>query len=145
MGSVLVGSQVFIQKAKHFRKLYGGGWRQAGILAAGCLHALDHHFPRLGRDHELAVRLQDSLLALGVPLSKKVETNMVWVDLSHWEDVDAEKLSQFLAPRGIRCFGGHGAQEVRFVIHSQIPSEALAALVQSFQHFLKSLKSSQIT
>ena len=54
VGSVLAGSRVFIESAKRWRKVCGGGMRQAGILAAGALHALDHHVARLADDHRRA-------------------------------------------------------------------------------------------
>src|SRR5262249_60507064 len=54
VGSVLAGSTAFVAEARRLRKRLGGGMRQAGILAAACLHALDHHVSRLAEDHENA-------------------------------------------------------------------------------------------
>ena len=104
---------------------------------------MDHHFPRLGRDHELATQLEEKLLKIGFNVAKKVETNMVWVDLSPWKDLDAEKLSTFLAARGIRCFGGHGSKQVRFVVHAQIPKEGISMLVQAFEELLLTVQRSE--
>ena len=54
IGAVLAGSRAFVRRARRYKQLFGGGMRQAGIAAAGCLHALDHHVERLAVDHEHA-------------------------------------------------------------------------------------------
>ena len=80
VGSVLVGSSAFIARAHRWRKMFGGGWRQAGVLAAACLHALDHHVDRLEEDHERAHQIALMLNALPeftVDLDT-VQTNMVY-------------------------------------------------------------------
>jgi threonine aldolase len=64
VGSVLCGSADFIAEARRFRKMFGGGMRQVGILAAACLYALDHHVERLEEDHENARRLAFELAHL---------------------------------------------------------------------------------
>lgn len=61
IGSVLAGKAQHIDRARHLRKLYGGGWRQAGLLAAAGLHALRHHRARLAEDHEAAELLADGV------------------------------------------------------------------------------------
>ncbi|MEO7477988.1 MAG: low-specificity L-threonine aldolase, partial [Lysobacteraceae bacterium] len=77
VGSVLVGSKGLIDVARRWRKVAGGGWRQAGILAAGCIHALDHHVERLADDHARAERLAEALHdAPGISLVGQ-HTNMV--------------------------------------------------------------------
>ena len=64
VGSVLVGSNPFIKKARRWRKVFGGGMRQAGFLAAAGIYALDHHIYRLAEDHTKALLLRDALLKL---------------------------------------------------------------------------------
>lgn len=64
VGSLLAGTADDIERARHFRKMYGGGWRQAGLLAAACRYALRHHRSRLKEDHETAQHL-----AIGKPSS----------------------------------------------------------------------------
>lgn len=78
VGSVLAGSTKLIQRAHRFRKMFGGGMRQVGILAAAGLHALEHHVERLADDHRNARRLAEGLAALDVEVREAPETNMVY-------------------------------------------------------------------
>lgn len=75
--SILVGPAALIKKARHFRKLFGGGVRQSGGLAASALFALENVFGELKRTHILAKRLNDALKELGARLTIPAETNMV--------------------------------------------------------------------
>src|SRR6185312_7715284 len=68
VGSVLLGSYALIDKARRWRKVCGGGWRQAGMLAAAGMHALDHHVARLADDHRRAAYLAGRLRELDVHL-----------------------------------------------------------------------------
>lgn len=81
-GSAVVGSKDLIARVHRFRKMFGGAMRQAGILAAAALHALEHHRDRLKEDHANATRLASGLAAIpGVAIALPVETNMVFFDL----------------------------------------------------------------
>ena len=80
VGSVLCGSVELIGKARRWRKMVGGGMRQAGLLAAAGLYALDHQVARLADDHANAARLGDGLRELGYAV-EPVQTNMVYVDV----------------------------------------------------------------
>ncbi|KAI0343911.1 hypothetical protein BDW22DRAFT_1355132 [Trametopsis cervina] len=80
VGSCLVGSKEFIGKARWFRKLFGGGMRQTGILAASAAYALTYNFPQLTRVHELTKRLETGLKDLGVKITSSAETCMVFFD-----------------------------------------------------------------
>ena len=84
VGSALAGSETFCARARRFRKMFGGGMRQAGIIAAGALYALDHHRERLAEDHANARRLAEGLAgAAGVEIDPAtVETNLVYVRLT---------------------------------------------------------------
>ncbi|MGH8823962.1 MAG: threonine aldolase family protein [Jiangellaceae bacterium] len=82
VGSVLVGPADAIGQARQWRKRMGGGWRQAGVLAAAGLYALDHHVDRLADDHENARLLAELLADAGVVAPADVETNIVLLDLS---------------------------------------------------------------
>jgi threonine aldolase len=82
VGSALVGSRELIARAHRVRKMLGGGLRQAGVLAAAALHALDHHIDRLADDHANAKRLAEGLKGLGNVLHAPANTNMVFVDLA---------------------------------------------------------------
>ncbi len=76
-GSVVCGSHEVIRRVHRARKMLGGGMRQAGILAAAGLHALEHHIDRLADDHAGARRLAAGLEKLGLPVAAPPETNMV--------------------------------------------------------------------
>ncbi len=84
VGSALAGTREMVRRARRRRKMLGGGMRQAGILAAACLYALDHHVARLPEDHARARRLAEGLAPLrGVRLDPAdVETNIVVIDVS---------------------------------------------------------------
>lgn len=93
IGSCLVGSQEFIKKARWFRKLFGGGMRQTGYLAAAAAYALTHHFPLLPRVHALAQHMQHGLQEIGVGILSPAETCMLFYDPSpigveYWEIVE---------------------------------------------------------
>lgn len=85
LGSVLVGPAAFIRQARRWRKMVGGGMRQAGIVAAAIDHALDHHVARLAQDHTNAQRLHQGLSQLPGITSSTVHTNMVHLELASAE------------------------------------------------------------
>ncbi|KAF8350253.1 pyridoxal phosphate-dependent transferase [Amanita rubescens] len=82
IGSCLVGTKEFIAKARRFRKLFGGGMRQTGILAASAAYALTYNFPQLPRVHALAKKLEAGLAEIGVTILNRAETCMVFYDAS---------------------------------------------------------------
>ena len=82
VGSALCGSKELIAKAHRTRKMLGGGMRQAGILAAAAMHALDHHVARLADDHANATRLAEGLQGLTGVIVQMPQTNILFVDIS---------------------------------------------------------------
>ena len=83
LGALVATSAERVFEARRGKHLFGGAMRQAGIVAAACLHALDHHVERLAEDHARARRLADALDAAGVPVdAEQVETNFVQVDVA---------------------------------------------------------------
>ena len=123
VGSVLVGSADFIAKAHRWRKMFGGGWRQAGLLAAGCLHALDHHVERLAEDHRRAktiARMMDELPMFSVDMSS-VQTNMVYAETN---ESAADVVAKFAA-QGIDMFD-LADNRIRIVVHLHITDEDVA-------------------
>ena len=82
VGSVLCGSRDAIVRARRLRKMFGGGMRQAGILAAAALHALEHHVDRLADDHANAHRLAEGIENLGLPVDPLPETNIVMFEVA---------------------------------------------------------------
>lgn len=101
VGSALVGSKAFIQRARRFRKMFGGGMRQAGIIAAGALYALRHHRDRLATDHTNAQRLAQGLQAIdGITVNlDDVQTNLVYFDTPN--TMPASTLASELATLGV--------------------------------------------
>ena len=98
VGSALVGSRALIAAAQRWRKMLGGGMRQAGVVAAAALHALDHHVERLADDHALAARLAEGLAGLPGVVVEPAQTNMVFAEL---EPRHVAGLAGHLAARGI--------------------------------------------
>ena len=128
VGSVLLGSKEFIRKAKRVRKRMGGGWRQAGLLAAAGMYALDHHVERLKEDHDRAKEI--GKVCQGLTWVKNVlpvDTNIVIVELR--DDLHAPTVVQKLAAKGIKCnfFGFHS---LRFVTHLDFLDEHLDAFTR---------------
>ncbi|KAI8915067.1 pyridoxal phosphate-dependent transferase [Entophlyctis helioformis] len=134
VGTVLVGTKSFIKKARHFRKLYGGGWRQAGILANACLYALEHHWPAMKTDHANASFLADSLVGLGFALARPTETNMVWVD-GQPLGLTAQDVANVLSEVGVKMFGGEDTV-MRWVIHHQVSRSDVERIVVALTAFL---------
>ncbi|MGY6518762.1 MAG: low-specificity L-threonine aldolase [Lysobacteraceae bacterium] len=120
VGSVLLGSAALVEDARRWRKVTGGGWRQAGLLAAACLHALDHHVERLAEDHERAARLAAGLEVAGVEVLGR-HTNMVFIAVPA---ADQPAFAERLAAQGIRVSTGY-APSVRLVTHLGIDDTAV--------------------
>ena len=123
VGSVLLGSAAFVQKCKRLRKAFGGGWRQAGYLAAAGLYALEHHVARLADDHARAARLAAALARR--PYVAEVlapETNLVIFRLH--DALPAAAFLAHLAAHGIKA-SEFGPQWVRFVTHLDVDDAGL--------------------
>lgn len=124
IGSVLVGSEDFIQRARRWRKMVGGGLRQAGIFAAAINHALDHHVDRLAEDHRRAAGLADALAGLPRVSASVAHTNMAFLSLDSAATGDALKAR--LAQEGILIAGG---QRIRLVTHLDVDDAALDRVI----------------
>ncbi|KAF8936135.1 Threonine aldolase [Dissophora ornata] len=142
IGSVLVGDKGLIKKARHFRKMFGGGWRQAGGLASAAHWCIDNVWPTMKDTHALAKRLAEGLEREGggVRVYIPVETNMVFLDLAG-SGIRLSELSRRLeGEKGIRI-GSKDAPEnqtqVRLVLHWQISEQA----VEDFVEVVKDLAS----
>jgi threonine aldolase len=118
VGSVLVGDAAAIAAAHRWRRRYGGAMRQAGVIAAAGLYALDHHVGRLEEDHANA-RLMAGIIADADQQAvdvDRVQTNMVYVDTGR---VDATVLTDELAADGILCVA-FGGTTLRLVTHLDV-------------------------
>jgi threonine aldolase len=127
VGSVLCGSAELIGKARRLRKMLGGGMRQAGMLAAAGLYALQHQVARLADDHTHAERLGNALAEFGYAV-EPVQSNMVYVQLGQ----RAAELKAFMAERGIVVTA---APRLRLVTHLDISAEAIEQVIQAFAAF----------
>lgn len=134
-GSLLIGNQEFIKKARRLRKIMGGGMRQVGYLAAAGIYALDHHVARLKDDHAKACQLATILNELPmVENIRPVQTNIVFFDIKAPETA-AEFLSK-LAEKGLKA-AGFGPQTVRFVTHLDFTEEMLEETAKILLSFKK--------
>ena len=131
VGSVLVGRAELIRAARRWRKMLGGGMRQAGGLAAAGLHALDHHVERLADDHARARRLADGLRTIGGIEVTAQHTNMVFIDIPR-ERLRA--LDAHLRAAGVVASIGYLPQ-VRLVTHLDIDDAGIERAIEAFATF----------
>jgi len=128
-GSILTGDKKTIHAARRFRKMLGGGMRQAGILAAAGLYALEHHIPDLKEDHRRARECRTALEAVGVRFPLPSPTNILYV-----ESPDAGGVVARLARLGVRVNTPRG-NRFRLVFHRDITDamlqRAIAALIEA--------------
>jgi threonine aldolase len=124
-GSVLCGSAAFIERARAFRRMVGGGMRQAGVVAAAGIIALERMIDRLAEDHRRAKRLAEGLHALDPRLAdpRLVETNIVMVEIGH-TGADAKTWMAALEKAGLQC-GAWNRRSVRLVTHRHIDDAAV--------------------
>jgi threonine aldolase len=135
VGTCLVGPKAFIQKARWFRKIFGGGMRQTGVLAGSVAYALTHNFPLLPRVHALAKRLQAGLEELQVGILSPAETCMVFYDPSTIGVEYCEIIDHAAAlPNPITLTGS------RMVVHIQTSPEA----VEDFLSLIRMLKEKKV-
>ncbi|MEY4097413.1 MAG: low-specificity L-threonine aldolase [Bacteroidota bacterium] len=131
VGSVLLGSTPFIKKARRWRKVFGGGMRQAGSLAAAGIYALDNHIERLKEDHTKALEIKNALLKKDfVKEIFEVETNIV---IAHIEGkYNATQLAAALKEKNILVIAMTPAL-IRFVVHLDITTEMLASTLATIE------------
>jgi len=131
IGSVLLGCHALIDKARRWRKVAGGGWRQAGLLAAGGNYALDHNIARLADDHARAEQLAAALRELPDLIVTGQHTSMVFIE------VPVARLPAFKAhmgAAGIRMSIGY-LPSIRMVTHLDIDDDGIARTIAAFRAF----------
>ncbi|KAG0171502.1 Threonine aldolase [Apophysomyces sp. BC1034] len=138
IGSILVGNAKLIDRARHLRKLFGGGWRQAGPIAAAAHHCIDTIVPTMRATHMLAKYMADQLVALGIQLQIPVHTNMVHIDTANVGLDIQQHLQPALLEQNIKI-GGAGTN-TRIVLHHQIDRYAVDTFVQVVRDLLDSRK-----
>jgi threonine aldolase len=133
VGSLLLGSRAFIDKARTYRKALGGGMRQAGILAAAGVIALEEMPKRLSEDHANARMIAQGLAGIaGVRIDlKSVQTNIVIFDL---EEPRAMDLVKYLGERNVLA-SAIGPSQIRFVTHRDVSRDQCQQALQATEDF----------
>ncbi|KAG0222116.1 Threonine aldolase [Mortierella sp. GBA43] len=126
IGSILVGSKNTIKKARHFRLLFGGGWRQAGFLAEAALWCIKTNWPTMEDTHRQARWLERSFRQVGCQITNPVDTNMIWIDTSD-AGFTVDELMAELANENIKISGSGCA--ARIVLHYQISDEVVGKFI----------------
>jgi threonine aldolase len=137
IGSLVAGSKSFIDRVHRFRKMFGGGMRQAGIIAAAGIYALDHHIERLKDDHQNARRLAVGLKEFkGVSIDPKhVETNIVIFDVSNTGMTGAQ-VGEAMKKEGV-LIHAFSRTQIRLVTHLDITSEDIETALKAFEKILR--------
>jgi threonine aldolase len=134
VGSALCGSRELIQRAHRIRKMAGGGMRQAGMLAAAAIYALDHHVERLAQDHALAKHLGDALSKIEGLAVDPVHSNIVFVDVREPLKAKAKGLIDHLKSHGILATGLY---RLRFVTHLDVDTEGVDRAIAVIQDYFR--------
>ncbi len=136
VGSIVVGSKEFIKRAHFYRKAYGGGIRQGGILAAAAIYAIEYHLPLLKDDHRRAKQLACEIAAIpGISLDlQSVQTNIIIFDVNPGL-IKAETLVKQLAEEGVLCFT-FGPTKIRLVTHLEITDDDIEYTAGVFKKIL---------
>ncbi|HZD24930.1 MAG TPA: threonine aldolase family protein [Alphaproteobacteria bacterium] len=136
IGAVLAGSAAFVDQAWRFKQQLGGAMRQAGIVAAAGLYALEHHVERLAEDHENARAFAAAIAEVpGVSLAyPQCETNIVFFDLDA-AGPDAQEVARRLRERGVRI-GAMGPRRMRAVTHLDVDRAGVEAAAAALRDVL---------
>ncbi len=133
VGSLVAGSTRFIERVHRFRKMFGGGMRQAGILAAAGIYALDHHLDRLTEDHQNAKRLASGLSGLkGVSIALgNVDTNIVIFDISE-TGTTATAIAEAMKKEGV-LIHPINERQIRLVTHLDVTAQDAEKALVAFE------------
>jgi threonine aldolase len=140
VGSVLCGTEAFIQKARRARKQLGGGMRQAGILAAAGIVALEKMIDRLSEDHRRARKLAEGLRGLrGLAVEKDPPpSNMVYLTLEDELPLTSYKLAEQMKERSV-LIGAVSERRIRMVLHYWIRDEDVEYVIESYNEIIRKL------
>jgi threonine aldolase len=136
IGSLVTGSKPFIDRVHRFRKMFGGGMRQVGIIAAAGIYALEHHLERLKEDHQNAKRLGVGLKEFkGVSIDPRhVETNIVIFDVAN-AGMLADQVAEVMKKEGI-LIHAFGKTQIRLVTHLDVTAEDIEKVLRTFERVL---------
>lgn len=139
IGSMLCGPRDFIAEARRMRQMLGGGWRQAGIVAAAGLVAFEDMIDRLAEDHEHARMLAKGLHDLGLMIDmNQVQTNVIHIGLNHL-GLQAEAFCQALERCGVKA-KPVGKAEVRMITHKDLAEAMIPQVLEAVKKALKALQ-----
>jgi len=131
VGSVLLGPKAFIEQGKRWRKMLGGGMRQAGVIAAAGLYALEHNVERLADDHANALALSQGLAQIAGLKVTTPQTNIFYVDMPQ---TACAPLNEALLRQGIRAsIGPH----TRLVTHLDVSADDVQKVIAAFKAFFQ--------
>jgi threonine aldolase len=132
MGSALCGSKELIAKAHRLRKMAGGGWRQAGFMAAAATYALDHHVLRMAEDHQLMQHLAQGLSGIPGLQFESPETNILFIDLVGESKDKGPALQKHLKQAGIDITGFY---RLRLVTHLDVDRAGVDHAIATVRQF----------
>jgi threonine aldolase len=140
IGSILAGTKKFIARARHIRKMLGGGMRQVGVIAAAGMISLERISKRLGEDHMRARKLAEGLRGIdGLILDEGTpHTNMIFFDIAEDVPFDEQVLAEKLLTRGVRIDWA-GSRRVRLVTHYWIDDPAVEKTISAFREVFRSV------
>jgi threonine aldolase len=133
IGSLVSGSKTFIERVHRFRKMFGGGMRQVGIIAAAGIYALEHHLERLKEDHQNAKRLGVGLKEMkGVSIDPRhVETNILIFNIAH-AGMTAAQVAEGMKNEGV-LIHAFGNTQIRLVTHLDVSAEDIERALKAFE------------
>jgi len=143
VGSVLCGTRLFIDRALRMRKIVGGGMRQAGIIAAAGIYALEHHVERLAEDHKNAARLAAGIDAIpGLRVLNRPQTNLIYLEVdvsrSREDTIDAAALSKRLKSEGVLANPlGSNPYQMRMVTHLDVSPNDIDRAIEALRAALQ--------
>jgi threonine aldolase len=136
IGSLVTGPRTFIDRVHRFRKMFGGGMRQVGIIAAAGIYALDHHIERLKEDHQNAKRLAWGLKELqGISIDpEQVETNIIIFNIAN-PGMNALQMAETMRRKGV-LIHPIGKTQIRLVTHLDVSHEDIEIALKTFEKVL---------
>ena len=138
LGAVLAGSTVFIEKARRYKHLFGGALRQAGIVAAGCVYALEHHVERLQEDNANAQLLAEGLSSIpGITMDGSVETNIVFFDTMA-AGIEPNQFVSAIKDAGVQM--GAMGKRIRAVTHLDVNHQDIEQAIEIVGRVMSELR-----
>jgi threonine aldolase len=136
VGSLVAGTKPFIERVHRFRKMFGGGMRQVGIIAAAGIYALDHHIERLKEDHQNAKRLALGLKEIkGISINpEEVETNILIFDVVG-TGMTPVQVSNAIKKQGV-LMNAVSKTQIRLVTHLDVSKEEIEVALKAFRRVL---------